>query len=100
MLYANQDSLLYFPSPPGFPKTPSENPIGYRLPSDWTKDAKFVRGDANKIDAIPFEEAFVKTEDGVDLHTWLMLQPNSDDVPTLIYFHGNAGNMGFCLKVW
>lgn len=49
-------------------------------------------------DAIDYEEHFVETEDGVTLHTWLLLQPNSENVPTLIYFHGNAGNMGFLLK--
>jgi cephalosporin-C deacetylase-like acetyl esterase len=49
-------------------------------------------------DAIEYEEHFVRTEDGFMLHTWLLLQPNSQNVPTLIYFHGNAGNMGFLLK--
>jgi len=53
---------------------------------------------ASAQDRIEFEEQFVKTEDGINLHTWLLLQPNSENVPTLIYFHGNAGNMGFLLK--
>ena len=48
---------------------------------------------------IHYEEAYVLTEDNVKVHCWLLLQPPSDEiVPTLVYFHGNAGNMGFRLK--
>lgn len=50
-----------------------------------------------KEDRIPFEETYVKTSDGVNLHVWLLLQKKASS-PTLIYFHGNAGNMGFRLK--
>jgi fermentation-respiration switch protein FrsA (DUF1100 family) len=95
ILYASQDNLLYLPNPPGFPKTPSDNPRGFNSPGDWAKSG---RNTDNVDEAIPFEEHFVETEDGIAIHTWLMLQPNSNDVPTLIYFHGNAGNMGFRLK--
>jgi predicted alpha/beta-fold hydrolase len=49
-------------------------------------------------DRIEHEEHFIKTADGVTIHTWLLLQADSHNVPTLIYFHGNAGNMGFLLK--
>ena len=40
----------------------------------------------------------VETSDGEKIHTWLMLQDNAEECPTLIYFHGNAGNMGFRLQ--
>jgi len=49
-------------------------------------------------EGIPFIEAFVTTDDNIKIHTWLMLQSDSENVPTLIYFHGNAGNMGMRLK--
>lgn len=97
MLYVNQDRLLYMPNPPGFPKTPSENPAGMNKPSDWTKSGKLRTSRLPEEEAIPYEEAFIATEDGQSIHTWLMLQDNSEEVPTLIYFHGNAGNMGFRL---
>lgn len=95
LLYASQDKILYMPNPPGFPKTPSENPTGFNSPGDWSTSG---RTGGPMSSAIPFEEHFVETEDKVSIHTWLMLQPNSNDVPTLIYFHGNAGNMGFRLR--
>ena len=84
LLYTFQDKLLYFPNPPNFPKTNSENQRGGRSPSEYNKDGS--RGAIT--DPIPFEETFVRTPDGVDVHIWLMLQDNSENVPTLIYFHG------------
>ena len=47
---------------------------------------------------IPYEEHIIKTEDNESIHVWLLLQQDSKNVPTLIYFHGNAGNMGFRLQ--
>jgi len=114
IIYTNQDRLLYFPNPPGIPPTPDENPEGCKSPGEWTVNGKHIsqynKNDSNSSAApetIPFIEEFVETADGCRIHTWLMLQPelntsNADDVdssryPTLIYFHGNAGNMGFRL---
>jgi len=82
-LYYFQDNLLYHPSIPGMPKSPRENPPGYRSPAE--------HGIHN------FEEHFLKTEDGATIHAWLLLQPDSASIPTVVYFHGNAGNMGFRL---
>ncbi len=49
--------------------------------------------------AVEFEDTFVTTADGVKIHTWLMLHSGKEDPalprPTIIYFHGNAANMGF-----
>ncbi|KAH8244482.1 protein ABHD13 [Drosophila bipectinata] len=45
----------------------------------------------------------IKTPDGVTLHAFWITQPEerSKSVPTLIYFHGNAGNMGHRMQnVW
>lgn len=96
LLYVFQNNLLYMPRPPGYPVTPEENPPGYRSPDEWS-----VRGNLRRHvdgDSIPFESNFIVTEDNENIHTWLLLQKNSGEVPTLIYFHGNAANMGFRLQ--
>jgi abhydrolase domain-containing protein 13 len=99
ILYTNQEKMLYMPNPPGFPKTPSENPVGYQSPATWSTTGRAINSsNEGHLQAIEFEDKFVETSDGVMLHTWLLLHPNSSSVPTLIYFHGNAGNMGFLLK--
>ncbi|KAL8452561.1 hypothetical protein Emag_002236 [Eimeria magna] len=46
---------------------------------------------------LPFEDVFIRTRDGLTLHGWLLPQPNAKQVPTFLYFHGNAGNIGFRL---
>ena len=83
LLYAKQDSLLYFPAIGGVPRKPSENPRKYRSPEEH---------------GIPFETHRIQTADGVMIHSWLMLQPSAagsnpekQKVPTLMFFHGNAG---------
>eukprot|EP00600_Ochromonadales_sp_CCMP1393_P003049 CAMPEP_0174988760 /NCGR_PEP_ID=MMETSP0004_2-20121128/20317_1 /TAXON_ID=420556 /ORGANISM="Ochromonas sp., Strain CCMP1393" /LENGTH=432 /DNA_ID=CAMNT_0016242037 /DNA_START=31 /DNA_END=1329 /DNA_ORIENTATION=+ len=96
LLYVNQEKMLYIPNPPGFPTNPTENPPGFQSPADWSKSGRQLQRDGT--DGMDFEEKFVKTKDGVLIHTWLLLQADSQNAPTLIYFHGNAGNMGFRLK--
>jgi hypothetical protein len=98
LLYAKQESLLYMPNPPGFPVKPSDNPRGMRSPDEWHPTGRTLHGNEDPTDGIPYEEAYILTEDGVKLHTWLLMQPEPAKCPTLIYFHGNAGNMGFRLK--
>jgi abhydrolase domain-containing protein 13 len=85
LIYRFQDNLLYHPDIPGTSsKRPSQNPDGYRNPLESGH--------------IQYEDALVNTADGEKIHTWLMLQKkNPENCPTLIYFHGNAGNMGFRL---
>jgi len=41
----------------------------------------------------------IQTEDGISIHSWLLLHPNSliEKIPTIIFFHGNAGNIGLRL---
>ena len=103
LVYYHQDKLLYIPNPPGFPKTPDENPPGFNSPADWTKEGRLIRkkgSSGTHSDPIPYEDQIITAEDGVAIHTWLLLQDDNDEKhhPVLIYFHGNAGNMGFRLK--
>ncbi len=95
LLYTFQEKLLYHPAPPGIPKRTDDNPKGYRNPGEWTKTGHISK---NKLNSIPFEEQYLKNPDGTIVHTWLMLQEDSENRPTLVYFHGNAGNMGLRLK--
>lgn len=87
-LYFKQDSLLYHPEIGGMPRDPARNPRGYRSPAEYQ---------------FPFEEIRILCEDGVSLHAWLILRgknnPSSptSSTPTIIFFHANAGNMGFRL---
>ena len=86
-LYMGQNHMLYHPCPPGMPKTPDDNPHGARSPEEYG---------LKSLDS--FEERFVNTSDGKSIHVWKMYQPDSNEAPTLVYFHGNAGNMGFRLQ--
>lgn len=40
---------------------------------------------------LPYENIWVRTADGVRLHGWLI--PNIESPATLLFFHGNAGNI-------
>lgn len=84
VLYTKQDSLLYFPEIGVAPRRPASNPRGYRSPSE---------------NNIPFESHMIRCEDGVSIHAWLLLHPNSkaNQFPTILFFHGNAGNIGLRL---
>ncbi len=85
LLYNYQDNMLYHPTVPGLPRKPAENPTRYKNPMDHH--------------GVPYEDEMVETVDGAKVATWLMLQEqNPEKCPTLIYFHGNAGNMGFRLE--
>ena len=85
VLWAYQESLLY--QPKVFPQytRPQDNPPGYRQPSEQ---------------GMPYEDVYMDTPDGFRLHAW-WIRP---DPPaerrlraTLVFFHANAGNMGFRL---
>ncbi|CAM9862368.1 unnamed protein product [Chrysoparadoxa australica] len=81
LLYRYQGNLLYFPTMPV--KNPDDNPIGLRNPAERQ---------------LPYDDVVVEAKDGAKLHGWLIKQKeNADRLPTLIYFHGNAGNIGFRL---
>lgn len=42
------------------------------------------------------EDAYFKTEDGLTLHGWFV--PSTEDKITLLWFHGNAGNLSHRLE--
>jgi len=46
---------------------------------------------------IPYESHMIRCQDGVSIHSWLLLQINSKECPTIVFFHGNAGNIGMRL---
>ena len=85
-LYWKQDSLLYFPEIGTLPRNPARNPRGYRSPAEYK---------------IPFDDIYIPCEDGVSIHAWLLRRRKNDSLPsatpTIIFFHGNAGNMGIRL---
>ncbi|KAK1167956.1 protein ABHD13-like [Acipenser oxyrinchus oxyrinchus] len=72
-LYKFQDVLLYFPDQPSSSRLYVPVPTG-----------------------IPHENIFVKTKDGVRLNLILLRYTGDNPAfsPTVIYFHGNAGNIG------
>lgn len=96
LLYYNQDKLLYHPNPPNMPRTPDDNPDGYKHPGQYGQSGQYIGRDASRP-RIPYDDNMIKTRDGESIHTWLLLQQDSANVPTLIYFHGNACNMGLRL---
>jgi pimeloyl-ACP methyl ester carboxylesterase len=87
MLIFRQNAILYVPSPNGAPRRNHANPPMYRSPEEW---------------GMPFETiTTVVAQDRTVLRWWLMLQKTHflgrllrENAPTIIYFHGNAGNCG------
>ena len=91
LLYYNQDSLLYFPTIAGgqVARKTKENPRNYRSPAEHS---------------IPFEEHFIPCADGVIIHAWVLFSKKSTNEqrasrPTVLFFHGNAGNIGLRLPI-
>ncbi|XP_065191611.1 protein ABHD13-like [Sycon ciliatum] len=76
--YHYQDSYLYLP----------ETPDGSR---------QFV---ATPMElSLPYEDIYLRTEDGVRIHAYFIKQPPGmlQTVPTILFLHGNAGNIGYRL---
>eukprot|EP01056_Protomagalhaensia_sp_Gyna25_P005512 Protomagalhaensia_sp_Gyna_25__5511@NODE_739_length_2717_cov_42_019417_g578_i0_p1_GENE_NODE_739_length_2717_cov_42_019417_g578_i0NODE_739_length_2717_cov_42_019417_g578_i0_p1_ORF_typecomplete_len349_score57_28DUF818/PF05677_12/3e28Hydrolase_4/PF12146_8/1_3e27Peptidase_S9/PF00326_21/1_6e19Abhydrolase_1/PF00561_20/3_2e16DUF1057/PF06342_12/2_3e12Abhydrolase_6/PF12697_7/8_6e13Abhydrolase_2/PF02230_16/2_1e12DLH/PF01738_18/2e12Abhydrolase_3/PF07859_13/2_4e12Peptidase_S15/PF02129_18/7e11Abhydrolase_5/PF len=83
LLYLFQDRLLFFPKTPAGYDNPSHNPSGLKHPGEYR---------------IPYRDlSITNKEDGIVLHAWFMKQGESESRPTVIFFQGNAGNMGFRL---
>lgn len=86
-LVTRQRSILYVPVPPGTSRSPSGNPYGFTSP---------------KLFNLPYEDAWIETEDGVKIHGWFVYHPKEscgESAPyTFAYFHGNAGNIGHRLE--
>jgi len=80
-----QDSLLYMPNidnRKGEKRLLKYNPQGYLSPSEYS---------------LNYEEHYLLTKDNVKIHCWLLLQDPKARSPTVVFFHGNAGNIGFRL---
>ena len=85
LLYIFQDKMIFQPNPITINlPTPDLNPEGYRNPLERN---------------IPYEDVYITTSDNIKIHTWLMKRPEPS-AATIIYFHGNAGNLGFRLDVY
>ncbi|XP_037710506.1 protein ABHD13 [Drosophila subpulchrella] len=82
IFYYAQDLLLYHPD------LPANSRIYIPIPT---------------MHNLPHITVSIKTPDNVTLHAFWITQPEerSKSVPTLLYFHGNAGNMGHRMQnVW
>jgi len=75
VLYKAGDKLLYHPDQPPHSRVFVPTPAMFDL---------------------PFDNLFIPSRDGTLLHLFLVKQPGdkSATVPTILYFHGNAGNIG------
>ncbi|XP_071855555.1 protein ABHD13-like isoform X2 [Apostichopus japonicus] len=78
LLYNGQDLLLYYPDQPDSSRVfvPSPSVVG--------------------IHSSQYENIFIQTADNVNINALLMKQAPSviPLVPTILFFHGNAGNIG------
>jgi abhydrolase domain-containing protein 13 len=86
LLYVKQESLLYYPAINGYHHL-KDNPRGYRSPLERQ---------------VPFENMYITCRDGVRIHAWLLLYTRDGThtvptSPTIVFFHGNAGNIGLRL---
>lgn len=79
ILYHAQDNLLYQP------EIPQHSRVYVPLPSMY---------------GLPFEAVNIKSSQNVTLHAFWIRHPGERGmfVPTILYFHGNAGNMGHRLQ--
>jgi len=80
-----QDKFLYLAhldNRKGEQRQIHHNRQGFKSPSEYN---------------LTWEDCYITTKDHVTVHTWLLLQENKSVCPTIIFFHGNAGNIGFRL---
>ncbi|XP_034942137.1 protein ABHD13 [Chelonus insularis] len=75
ILYKLEDNFVYHP------ELPPHSRIYVPAPSTYN---------------LPYQTVYIRTQDGTMLHTFFIAQPGekSKQVPTVLFFHGNAGNMG------
>jgi len=79
ILYNLQDRIVYHPQEPSESKFYIENPSMYNM---------------------LYENVNLVTSDSVNIHSYLLKQPDNlfHIAPTIIHFHGNAGNIGHRLS--
>lgn len=74
ILYSAQDLLLFYPN------DPPESRVFVAPPSKFK---------------LPYESIKINNKDGYKIHMFLIKQAtDSKHKPTMVFFHGNAGNMG------
>lgn len=73
LIYFFQDSLVY----------PSNIPLGARTTFVSPREVDWD---------VELEEVFFDTPDGERLQAYFVAQPQPDTVPTILFFHGNAGS--------
>jgi len=75
ILYNAQDMLLYFPDQPTSSRIFVETPALYGL---------------------GYESVYIRSHDGTQLHALFVHHSSSvnNTSPTVVFFHGNAGNIG------
>lgn len=79
-IYTNQESMLYQANINPAMKCPKDNPPLLQAPIAM---------------GMNYEEVWLKTRDGEKLHSWFIpAAKNKSIVPTVLWFHANAGNMG------
>jgi fermentation-respiration switch protein FrsA (DUF1100 family) len=75
--------FLYHPKIPGSPVDPDKNYPGFRNPSERNMEYLNLQ---------------IKTKDLQSLQGWFMPRADSKKVPTVVFFHENAGNIGLRLE--
>lgn len=75
ILYYAEDGLLYYP--------------------DIPKNSRAVVLEPTML-GMPSETVYIRSADGTLLHCFLIRQPEptSSQAPTILFLHGNAGNIG------
>lgn len=79
LIYHAEDNFLYYP------ELPTHSRVFVPVPSMFN---------------LPYEHIQTKTSDGVVIHMFFIHQPieRKSTSPTIVFFHGNAGNMGHRLQ--
>lgn len=75
ILYHTEDRLLYYP------ELPAHSRVYVPAPSMFS---------------LPYQSVYTKSGDGTMLHMFFISQSEdkAKKVPTILFFHGNAGNIG------
>lgn len=60
-------------------KYPEKNPPHFQSPEEYGYN---------------FDDVTILTSDNINIKGWFIKQPNTRNVPTVVFFHGNAGNIG------
>ena len=81
IVYIKQERILYHPAVPNEKfRYPKDMPSGFRSPKEY---------------GMSYEDVYITTKDNVKLHAWFIKAgSNPKAYRTLVFFPGNAGNIG------